>query len=370
MYSPKVSIVIPVFNQWSYTEKCLKALRANTTDVPIEVIVVNNASTDETSRKLTLLASEWRELRLITLSTNTGFSPACNVGAEASRAPFLLFLNNDTEVHAGWLPPLLAELKDPHVGIVAPKLVNPGGHTINHVGYVFGAGAFYGIYYNHPAHHPSVNTKRDYQALLGACIIISRDLFFDVGRFSVEGLEDIDLCLKVRRRGLACRYLPESVVTHIGSVTLANSAPGTFPVTDAKNFGRRWTTEDVQWDDYRWFILDKEWPAPPSSEGRSPLEQAQRSVDALLAGYAHFRNGSLQLALQMAETSLSAWTHNPNAFCLWCIVMIQLGRRDEVMRTLLTRLPEFSFYPIFVRELLPFLNGLTPERLPERAPSL
>ena len=364
MYSPKVSIVIPVFNQWSYTEKCLKALRANTKDVPIEVIVVNNASTDETSRKLTLLASEWSELRLITLSTNTGFSPACNVGAEASRAPFILFLNNDTEVHAGWLPPLLAELKDPHVGIVAPKLVNPGGHTINHVGYVFGAGAFYGIYFNHPAHHPSVNSKRDYQALLGACIIISRDLFFDVGRFSLEGLEDIDLCLKVRRRGLVCRYLPESVVTHIGSVTLANSAPGTFPITDAANFGQRWTTEDVRWDDYEWYILDEEWPAPLPSEGRTELQQAERSIDALLAAYGHHRHGRLLLALQSVELSLSLWRHNPNAFCLWCIVMIQLDRRDDVMRTLLLRLPEFSFHPIFIRELLPFLNGLVADEIP------
>lgn len=361
MSSPKVSIVIPVFNQWSYTEKCLSALRANTPEIPIEVIVVNNASTDETARKLSALASEWSELRLINLSSNTGFSPACNVGAEASRAPFLLFLNNDTEVHAGWLPTLLAEMNDPHVGIVAPKLVNPGGHTINHAGYVFGAGAFYGIYFNHPADNASVNTKRDYQALLGACILLSKELFFDVGLFSLEGLEDIDLCLKVRRRGLACRYLPESVVTHIGSVTLANSAPGTFPITDATKFGQRWTTDDVRWDDYEWYILDEEWPAPPPSEGRSPLQQAERSIEALLAAYLHHRNGRLPLALQSVELSLSLWRHNPNAFSLWCIVMIQLNRRDEVMRTLLLRLPEFSFYPLFVRELIPYLNGLIPE---------
>jgi GT2 family glycosyltransferase len=360
MHAPKVSIVIPVFNQWSYTEKCLSALRANTKETPIEIIVVNNASTDETSRQLAVMCSEWKELRTITLDSNTGFSPACNVGAEASRAPLLLFLNNDTEVHAGWLPPLLAELCDPAVGIVAPKLVNPGGRTINHAGYVFGAGAFYGIYSEHPADHPSVNKKRDYQALLGACILMSRELFLDVGCFSLEGLEDIDLCLKVRRRGLTCRYLPESVVTHVGSVTLANSALGALPVTEVAHFGQRWNTEDVQWDDFRWLIEDEELPAPQASEGRTPLEQAEQSIGALLAAYVYHRKGDVQMALECVELSLALWRYNSNAFFLWCILMIELDRVNEVRQTLLTPQPDFSFHALCAREILPYLDRIPP----------
>lgn len=201
---PTVSIIIPVYNQWSYTADCLKALSQHDDSlISIEVIVVDNGSTDETALGLAEWRAHWSALRVETVASNTGFSPACNRGAELSRGEFLVFLNNDTVPQAGWLAPLLQEVKQPGVGIVGPKLVYPGGQTINHAGYVFGEGTFYGIYHEHDAAAPYVNRKRDYQALLGACIIISRDLFFSLGSFSLEGIEDIDLCLKAGARALA-----------------------------------------------------------------------------------------------------------------------------------------------------------------------
>ena len=123
MQSPVVSVVIPVFNQWAYTAQCLAALRAHTHHVPFEVIVVNNGSTDETAHELAYLSREWSALRVISLSVNTGFSPACNIGANAAEGELLLFLNNDTEPQPGWILPLLNEVKQPGVGLVGPKLV-------------------------------------------------------------------------------------------------------------------------------------------------------------------------------------------------------------------------------------------------------
>lgn len=358
MQLPLLSIIIPVFNQWEFTARCLGALRVHTSEIPFEVIVVNNASTDETARKLGEIALGWNALRVITLSANTGFSPACNIGAEAARGELLLFLNNDTEPTPGWLAPLLTELEDPRVGLVGPKLVYPGGLSINHAGYVFGSGAFIGIYHNEPADSPVVNQKRDYQALLGACILLSRQLFADVGGFSLEGLEDIDLCLKVRRQGLACRYVPESVVTHAGSVTLANSAPGTFPVTHATNFAARWTTDDVRWDDYRWYILDGKWPGPPSSSVEGSLALADLSVEHLISGILKRNRGDHGGALSAVATSLAVWDRNPSAFAVWCRMMIDRGERDTVLRTVVKRLPDFSFHPPFLRELLDAIQPL------------
>jgi len=356
MQSPILSVIIPVFNQWAYTARCLDALRAHTADIPFEVIVVNNASTDETARKLGEIALGWNALRVITLSANAGFSPACNIGAEAARGKLLLFLNNDTEVNPGWLPPLLAELKDSRVGLVGPKLVYPGGLSINHAGYVFGFGAFIGIYHNEPADSPVVNQKRDYQALLGACILLSRQLFTDVGGFSLDGLEDIDLCLKVRRQGLTCTYVPNSVVIHAGSVTLANSAPGSFPVTDASNFAAKWTTDDG--DDYRWYILDGKWPGPRSSSVEGSLALADLSVEQLMSGILKRNHGDHDGALSAVELSLTSWPLNPSAFGEWCKMMLDRGERDTVLRTVLKRLPDFSFNPLFLRELLVALQPL------------
>ncbi len=357
MSLPVVSIVIPVFNQWSYTARCLEALRANTPDIPFEVIVVNNASTDETFARLAELAASWPALRVISLSCNTGFSPASNKGAEAARGEVLVFLNNDTEPHPGWLSPLLNELKEPGVGLVGPKLVNPGGLTINHAGYVFGAGAFIGIYAHERADAPAVNQKRDYQALLGACFALPKDLFFAIEGFSLDGLEDIDLCLKIRRRGLVCRYVPHSVVTHVGSVTLTNSAPGTFPVTEGSSFAAKWTTDDVSWDDYRWYILDGKWPGPVAQSERSSTERADDSINLLIDAMVAFREGSSALALEATQQSLAVWDRNPFAFIFWCRMMLALGNRESVVRTVIERLPQFSFYPTVINETVRLLDS-------------
>jgi GT2 family glycosyltransferase len=171
MLTPLVSIIIPVFNQWRFTEECLEALvRHSSPDIPTEVVVVDNASTDETASGLRAWRDRWSALKVESLSRNTGFSPACNHGAHVSSGEYLLFLNNDTAPQAGWLESLLDELRQPGVGLVGPKLVYPGGKSINHAGYVFGLGSFYGIYHEHDSDAPEVNKKRDYQALLGACI--------------------------------------------------------------------------------------------------------------------------------------------------------------------------------------------------------
>ena len=105
-----VSVIIPVFNNWELTRQCLSSLAENS-PADLEVIVVDNGSTDETATGLeplgqTLFEKHFRRIRF---EENRNFAPACNAGAQAAHSEFLFFLNNDTIIRPGWLPPLLAE---------------------------------------------------------------------------------------------------------------------------------------------------------------------------------------------------------------------------------------------------------------------
>jgi GT2 family glycosyltransferase len=360
---PILSIIIPVFNQWSYTKACLESLATTVPQhITHEILVIDNASTDETAAGLQGWQTKLPSLRVERCETNTGFSPACNRGAELSRGIYLIFLNNDTVPQPGWVVPLLAEIEQPGVGMVAPKLVSTDTYSINHAGYVFGAGAFYGIYQDRPSNLPGANKKRDYQALLGACLLLRRELFFSLGAFSLLGLEDIDLCLKIKTSGLVNRYVPQSVLIHHGSVTLNNSEPGSFPVTETADFGQRWSTDHVTWDDYLFYLEDGEWPEPPPVPHATAQAVATRSIHTLIEGYLALNSQRPEEALTKAQEALSLWPHNPMAYLLYCTLLLETGRTQEAI-TELTRIGDFSFYPGLLAHLLPIVSEILPPEI-------
>ena len=216
--STVVSIIIPVFNQVHYTEKCLDALFKNTCST-FEVIIVDNGSTDGTP---TLLKQYGDQLVVIRNAQNQGFARACNSGAAAAKAPFLLFLNNDTEVQQGWLPPLLAMAARPNIGAVGSRLLFPDG-SVQHAGVAIVERR--GIVSLLPRHafigeglNVSAPTKATcMQAVTAACMLVNASDFYDVGGFDTaywNGCEDVDLCFKLAQLGRKIVYEPSSVVVH------------------------------------------------------------------------------------------------------------------------------------------------------------
>lgn len=213
---PTVSIVIPVFNNWELTRKCLLAVAENTRDVDYEVIVIDNASSDETAQELPRLDN----IRFTRNTANLGFARASNQGAALAAGKYLLFLNNDTEPTPGWLPPMVAEVEaDPAVAVVGSKLLYPDG-TIQHGGVVF---AYAGPEPIAPLHlharQPASASHRrlELRAVTAACMLMRPEVFREHGGFDeafVNGGEDVDLCLKVWRSGRKIVFTPASVVVH------------------------------------------------------------------------------------------------------------------------------------------------------------
>jgi GT2 family glycosyltransferase/glycosyltransferase involved in cell wall biosynthesis len=220
--SGRCSIIIPVVNNLELTQACLKSIKENTAPGSYEIIAVDNGSTDGT--RDFLQRNEYaRVLKPILNETNLGFARASNQGARAAQGDFLVFLNNDTQVTPGWLTELAAAAaRSSRTAAVGAKLLYPDD-TVQHAGVVFNSEKkVFHIYKHFHRDHPAVNKERSFQSLTAACLLVKRDVFFEVGLFDerfINGFEDVDLCLKMGSKGLALLYNPRSVVFHLESKT-------------------------------------------------------------------------------------------------------------------------------------------------------
>lgn len=274
--APLVSIVIPAWNKWDYTVRCLDSLLATAGPVPSETIVVDNASTDETAVALPRRA----EVRVHRNAENLGFARACNQGAALGRAPYLLFLNNDTEARPGWLAPMVRLLESaPDIAMVGSKLLFPDG-TLQHAGVAVAYAAPLPIspFHLHYRKPPEVSDRAlELNAVTAACMLVRAEVFHRLGGFDEgyrNGYEDVDLCLKVREAGLRIAYTPESVLVHHESVS-----EGRF-LRNRENedlLNRRWMGRFTAFD----FDRRSRRPAPPPAGARPPLSVVVPTRDAL-----------------------------------------------------------------------------------------
>ncbi|MCP4047147.1 MAG: glycosyltransferase, partial [Gammaproteobacteria bacterium] len=121
---PRVSIIIPVFNQWAYTAACLTSLLEIKGKYDFELIIVDDQSSDETAHHLSRIEG----LTHLRNKKNLGFVGGCNRGARHARGEYIVFLNNDTQVLQGWLDELIDTFdREPLAGLVGSRLVYPDG---------------------------------------------------------------------------------------------------------------------------------------------------------------------------------------------------------------------------------------------------
>jgi GT2 family glycosyltransferase len=277
---PLCSIVIPVFNRAQFTKVCLLAIEKSVPadQLPYEVIVVDNGSTDETPELLSTWSSSRGNARVISMGHNAGFASACNEGARLARGQYVVLLNNDTLPIPGWLEKMVALAeKEPQVGIVGSKLLFPDGR-IQHIGVVFDENKNpKHIYRGFSADIPPARISREYQAVTGACLLVARDLYSSVGGMDEtyeNSYEDVDLCLKVRARGYRVLVCADSVVYHFESISEGRRA------SDFRNSAllkARWA-RDIECDADRWYATDKrngdEFTELEQPEGYNPRQKS------------------------------------------------------------------------------------------------
>ncbi len=223
--SPEVSIILPVFNNIALTLECLASIAQHVEpEHTFEIIVADDCSTDETEQLLALV----KNIRYSRGDNNLGFLRNCNRVLGQVKGRYVLYLNNDVQVTAGWLGALLATFSEkPNVGAVGPRFVYPSGH-LQEAGVAFtpdGTASMIGLNENPQLPRYSYLRRVDYVS--GACLLLPAALAMKIGGFSEEFLpcycEDADLCLSVRDAGFDIYYNPAATIIHHLSKTTAHS---------------------------------------------------------------------------------------------------------------------------------------------------
>jgi O-antigen biosynthesis protein len=225
--APVVSVVIPVHGKINYTIACLRSIERAPSALPFEVIVVDDASPDDTLRALADVAG----LRVLRNEKNLGFVGSCNAGAAIARGDYLFFLNNDTQVTPGSTDELVHFLEaHPHVGIVGSRLVYPDGRLQESGAWVFADGSAWNIGRFESRDTPAYRYAREVDYVSGAALMISRRLFAALGgfdpRFAPGYYEDTDLAFAVRDAGFSVWVVPSSTVVHAEGISSAGAEAG------------------------------------------------------------------------------------------------------------------------------------------------
>ena len=239
---PKVSIVIPVYNEWVVTHRCLWSI-LQYTDGDYEVIVADDCSTDETRN----IADYVQGVTVVRQEENQRFLKNCNRAAERARGEFLLLLNNDTTVTEGWLPPLLQLFEKPDVGIVGPKLLFPNGKLQEAGGIIWQDASGWNYGRADDPSRPQYSYVRETDYVSGAALMVRRSLWQELGgfdeTFAPAYYEDTDLCFSARQAGYKVLYQPASSVVHYEGVTNGTDLAGgqkQYQVVNQQRFLDKW----------------------------------------------------------------------------------------------------------------------------------
>ena len=243
----EISIIIPVFNQFHFTQACLASLQDHQGTERFEIIVVDDCSTDATAQAVSRMPG----VVYLRNEKNSGFIASCNRGAERARGRYLFFLNNDTLVTDGWLSALVDTFaEEPQAGIVGSKLIYPDGRLQEAGGIVWRDASAWNYGNSDDPERPEYNFLREADYCSAAALMIPKALFQSVGgfdsRYEPAYYEDTDLAFKVRQADRKVLYQPLSEVIHYeGATGGTDLSTGTkkHQTINRSTFAEKWTAE-------------------------------------------------------------------------------------------------------------------------------
>jgi GT2 family glycosyltransferase len=223
----RVCVIVPTRDRADLLGPCIASIFARTAYANFEVLVVDNGSREAAT--LDLLAGwEQREpvrFRVLRDALPFNYSRLNNEAARATAAPYVLLLNNDTEVIApDWIEAMLGQARRPAVGAVGALLLYPDG-TVQHGGVVLGILGLAGHAHrflpgNTDGYGGALQLDTNYLAVTGACLMVEKRKYFQVGGLDESlavSYNDVDLCLNLHRAGYRNVFVPRAKLYHYES---------------------------------------------------------------------------------------------------------------------------------------------------------
>lgn len=232
-YEDGVSVIIPSKDHPEILKKCVQSL-IDTTECPLEVIIVDNGSIKENRVQVEAMCTFMREhtkgrvkLQYIYESMDFNFSKMCNIGAINAKGAYLLFLNDDVEaVEAGWLEAMLWQAHKPYTGAVGMKLLYPDKERIQHAGIVnLPMGPVHKMQFllDKEVYYDKRNRGvHNVCAVTGACLMIKKDLYDKLDGMREDlpvAFNDVELCFHLLKEGYYNVVLCQSYMIHYESIS-------------------------------------------------------------------------------------------------------------------------------------------------------
>ena len=230
----KLSIIIVSWNVCDQVKDCLHSIKSNPPGSGYEVIVVDNASTDNT---VEIIKELFPDITVITNTSNRGFAAANNMGIKNSSGEYVLLLNPDTIVHKKAFDTLIEFMdKNQDAGACGPQLLNSDGTiqpsvrrfpTFRSTFYFYTVFRFLGVFRRHykdwrmkDFDHKS---RQDVDQVMGAALMLRKSTMDQVGIMDEAFFmyyEEVDLCYRLRLAGWRIVFIPSAVITHLGGQSI------------------------------------------------------------------------------------------------------------------------------------------------------
>lgn len=231
--NPLVSVIIPNKDHTDDLDICLESLYEKSSYKNFEVIIVENNSTEkETFEYYEALTQKHGNIKIVKWEGNFNYSAINNFGVNYAKGEYILLLNNDVEIINGsCLEEMLMFAQRKDVGAVGAKLYY-SDDTVQHAGVILGLGGTAGHAHkhfgrSHPGYMARASIAQNLSACTAACLMMRRDVFDEVGGLDESfevAFNDVDLCMKIRKKGYLVVFTPYAELYHYESKSRGNDS--------------------------------------------------------------------------------------------------------------------------------------------------
>jgi GT2 family glycosyltransferase len=290
---PSVAVVILNWNGKGFLETFLPSV-CRSTYGNLQIYVADNASTDDS---VAFVKAHFPQVQLIQNTENSGFAGGYNEALKHVQADIYVLLNQDVEVEAGWIEPVIALMaRDERIAACQPKLrayndrasfeyAGAAGGWMDILGYTFCRGR---ILYTTEHDTGQYDDEQDVFWATGAALFIRSACFHEVGGFDASffaHMEEVDLCWRLQRAGYRICYCPSSMVYHVGGGSLPQGNPRKLYLNFRNNLMMLW--KNLHPAD-RWIVLYQRFFLDMLAAAKSLASGKPKDMRAIFRAYRHY----------------------------------------------------------------------------------